>query len=113
MTPSKPPEPVIAAVEVLGLEVGDYGREHIWVLTGDDLWRVKLEGWGQECVPGKGCRAARSEARKLAESWREYEDSTGWFPVEDRRVWAMTWALTGPYDPAGVSEIDSSDLIEV
>lgn len=86
------------------LQIGDYHREHVFVrhpagVLGDDLFQVKLEGWGAVCVPGQGRRVAEREAKKMAKQWGRQWHTTGWFPVEDEEVWAMTWAVQGPLDP--------------
>lgn len=107
------PKVVFVALEVLGYEVGDYGRPYIWVLTKTSLWRVKLEGWGRECVPGEACEAAHVEAEKLAKAWRYDEDETGFFRVDGGEVWAMTWAVSGPFPRSARKQIADEDIIEV
>lgn len=110
IAPSAPFQ-VGAALDALGLEVGDYHRpdDLLWIVQHDKAWGIKLEGWGPECVPGKGCRAARREAELLAREWRSKFDQAGWLKViEDDRVWAITWAMVGPL---AVSEADPGDTI--
>lgn len=97
------------------LQVGDYHREYVFLLHPAGIFQVKLEGWGQECVPGKGPRAAYIQAARLAKEWsQERWFSTGWFKVDDRDVWAMTWAVQGPLDalPDDVDEDDPEMVID-
>lgn len=97
------------------LQVGDYHREYVFLLHPTGIYQVKLEGWGQDCVPGKGPRAAYTQAARLAKEWsQERWFSTGWFKVDDRDVWAMTWAVQGPLDalPDDVDENDPEMVID-
>ena len=97
MEPAAPPL-LFAVLQNLGLEVGDYHRDVHWVTKDRKVHQLRLEGWGQECVPGKGRRVAERAAAQMAETWRaEGWAQTGWLRAEDRDVWAITWALRGPF----------------
>ena len=103
------PQLVFSILQTLGLEVGDYHRDVHWVTQGRKAYQLRLEGWGEECVPGKGRRAAERAAAQLAETWRaEGWPQAGWLKVQDRDVWAVTWALRGAF-PLKVIRDDDID----
>ncbi len=91
---------ILELLPVVGFEVGDYHHDEIPVIDrSGKLFYVKLEGWGPECVPGKGKRVARAESEKLAQEWRRGWQETGSIDViKDRDVWAITWAVSGPFE---------------
>lgn len=114
------PPLVLQMLQDLGLEVGDYhhGEEPFTVVTTsggkNKLYQVKFEGWGSECAPGKGKKAAKREADALAKLWLEKE---GWAPTgvvttSDPETWYVTWGLRGPFSRRKVREA-GVDLEEV
>ena len=105
--PRKTPQMILDLLHNLGLEVGDYHRDVHWVTQGRKAYRLRLEGWGEECVPGKGRRAAEKAAAQLAETWRgEGWTEAGWLKAQDRDVWAITWALRGPFPLKAIRDDD-------
>ncbi len=112
--PSAPPL-ILELLSQSELQVGDYGREHLFYRSEDGVYQIKLEGWGAECVPEYGGRkarfVARAEAEKLAASWKKAGwPRVGWFPCSDRDVWAMTWAMNGPLSGALADDEESEDI---
>jgi hypothetical protein len=76
-------------------------------------YQVKLEGYGQECVPGKGKKAAKKEAEELAGSWlQEGWAQTGVVTTGDDEAWFVTWGLRGPFTRKQVQDA-GVDLEEV
>lgn len=115
MKPSAPAL-VVDALQTLGLEVGDYHRDAHWVTQGRKVYQLRLEGWGQECVPGKGRRAAERAAAQMAEAWRaEGWAQAGWLGAQDDDVWAMTWAVNGPFPLKVLKQydVDSEEVIQL
>jgi hypothetical protein len=106
--PLQPPVPdlVRQVLLTLGLEVGDYHQDVIWVLKAGKVYQARLEGWGEDCVPGKGRKAAQTAASKLAQDWFKSWPQAGWVPAEDDEVWAVTWALRGPFPKKVLVEND-------
>lgn len=113
MEPSAPPM-LLSVLQTLGLEVGDYHRDVHWVVKDRKAWQVRLEGWGQECVPGKGRRTAEKAATQLAETWLAGGwFQAGWLRADDRDVRALTWALRGPFPMNAVLDdgVSSEEVI--
>ena len=104
---------ILDLVPVVGLEVGDYHAEALVVVDrSGKFFEVKLEGWGPECVPGKGKRAARAESVKLARQWSRAWQRAGSIDVDSADVWALTWAVNGPFKSAG-KNVEVIDLRRV
>ena len=107
-----PPQLIIRLINILGLEVGDYHHDAIWLIVPPppgcqerQVYQAKLEGFGQECVPGQGRRAAQKAAAALARSWIAWT-GTGWIQTDDPRVWAVSWALRGPFQESILQELE-------
>lgn len=111
-----PPTPsaVLAALDALGFDVGDYNRDSFLVYLPDgSAHQVKLEGWGAECVEASECsptamRRALAGARKLAREWRRQWPEAGVIVRSgEDDTWATTWAWNGPLSERGVAILSS------
>ena len=116
------PAPVLAVLDAVGREVGDYTRDFFLVFLADgSAYQVKLEGWGAECVEASSCspaamRRALAGARKLAREWRRPWPEAGVVAFDGSDdTWAVTWAVNGPLSPKGIetalSMSDDEDVI--
>ena len=120
MTPAPPL--VLRLLRDLGLEVGDYHQDAAFTVVTtsggrNKLYQIKLEGYGQDCVPGKGRKAAKKAAEGLAqllvtkEGWAQ----SGVIETADDEVWCVTWGLRGPFTRRQVREggVDLEEVIVV
>lgn len=112
---------VSRVLSALGLEVGDYSRDSLLVLTSDtDAYQVKLEGWGSACVagmcpaiPAQQRKTAIAEARRLAAQWKRQGYSTGVQTTDDPEVWAITWGVHGPLDHHVMDSFNDDDILDI
>jgi hypothetical protein len=107
------PDVVWTALQVLGLEVGDYGRDFLWLTDGRKAFGVKLEGWGSECVPGKGREEAVREADALGRAWSREGMKAGIVRSDDDQVWAVTWGVVGPLKVSELAEEDLEEAVRI